>query len=533
MDLTAQARWDLSQGLQVGSEEERYLRVLQVAGLAPDYPWSVRGFLPGESERLVPTGRHPWEGAFTVPADAEASPSIGWARAESSLTANSAYPFGENDGALWAGRGINLAVRGGVVARVGPLYARFVPEILFSQNADFDLVPNGMSGEGRFRDPINPNAIDKPQRPSDGAFVRVGGGWSGIGAGLGPVAVGFTTASQHWGPSISYPLLLGRNAGGFPHAYVQSSRPLDIGIGRVHGKFIAGGLGQSDFSPITVEETRRFVSGAVLVLLPGGIDGLEIGAGRFVQGIWPEGGIGVRELLRPFGTGVSTGGLESNPSGENQIAGAFFRWRFSSAGIEVYSEVIREDFTRDLRHLFVEPDDLMARVFGIQRVRASSHERISVIRGEVVSAQAHHSERGDRFRKPGAVIDPLSRYQHGEARQGHTHRGQVLASPTAYGGSGFTLGYDRYDPAGRWSLELFYRLRMDWRNGQDALAQGGAADEPAADVQYGASYEKVLFREGWELAFGVAGIWNLDRNLVAGDDALNLNVSFGVRGLPW
>jgi hypothetical protein len=74
---------------------------------------------------------------------------------------------------------------------------------------------------------------------------------------------------------------------------------------------------------------------------------------------------------------------------------------------------------------------------------------------------------------------------------------------------------------------------MDWRNGQDALAQGGAADEPAADVQYGASYEKVLFREGWELAFGVAGTWNLDRNLVAGDDALNLNVSFGVRGLPW
>ena len=57
-------------GILVGSERERYLRVLQTLGMVPLYPWSIRGFSPQELDRLRPTTEsHPWAGtrAFAAP----------------------------------------------------------------------------------------------------------------------------------------------------------------------------------------------------------------------------------------------------------------------------------------------------------------------------------------------------------------------------------------------------------------------------------------------------------------------------------
>jgi hypothetical protein len=48
-------------GIFVGSERERYLRVLQTLRLVPLYPWSIRGFSPAEVDRLRPSSDgHPW-----------------------------------------------------------------------------------------------------------------------------------------------------------------------------------------------------------------------------------------------------------------------------------------------------------------------------------------------------------------------------------------------------------------------------------------------------------------------------------------
>ncbi|CAN5320545.1 hypothetical protein BH20GEM2_BH20GEM2_21230 [soil metagenome] len=67
-------------GIFVGDELERYLRVLQVAGQAELYPWSIRGFSPAEIDRLAPaTSEHPWSYRYRFSADS-AAVDVRWVR---------------------------------------------------------------------------------------------------------------------------------------------------------------------------------------------------------------------------------------------------------------------------------------------------------------------------------------------------------------------------------------------------------------------------------------------------------------------
>jgi hypothetical protein len=424
------------------------------------------------------------------------------------------------------GKGITGVARGGAFLRWGRLHLRIAPELFWAQNADFALANNGLTGQESFRDGRVTEYIDLPQRFGEAPLARVGLGSSEISVTLPGVAVGISGAAQIWGPAQHYPLLFGTNAGGFPHAFLQTAHPVNVGIGTVSGKFLFGSLDQSRWSPVASGEHRRFVSAAVVVLVPRGVPGLELGVERVAHGIWPERGLGLRQITRPFSGGVNvTVDEKTNPREEDQLAGAFARWVLPAAGIEVFLEVIREDFGRDVRHYLVEPDDLMGRTLGLRRVLRIGPNRLLAIKGEVVSAEVHHSERGDRFLRSG--VTPYPRYQNGGVRQGHTQLGQLLASPAAYGGSAWTVGADLYTPEGRWTLDLFRELRQDW------LASMPPGSTNIADVIYGLRFEQVRFADGFELTTTVVPSINLNRNVVRGNDVFNLNVAVGMRGLPW
>ena len=60
-------RWDVRGGVPVGTEVARFLRVLQVAGMAPHYPWTLRGLTPGEVSRTLPTDTlYPWKNRYDL-----------------------------------------------------------------------------------------------------------------------------------------------------------------------------------------------------------------------------------------------------------------------------------------------------------------------------------------------------------------------------------------------------------------------------------------------------------------------------------
>ena len=79
------------------------------------------------------------EGAlvFRAPSVTRASDGFSWNPAELLLTVNSERPWGFNDGALWAGKGLSGRLDLGARFRHGPLTVTLDPTIWFAQNSGF------------------------------------------------------------------------------------------------------------------------------------------------------------------------------------------------------------------------------------------------------------------------------------------------------------------------------------------------------------------------------------------------------------
>ncbi|CAN5209735.1 hypothetical protein BH20GEM2_BH20GEM2_16900 [soil metagenome] len=499
-------------GIFVGDELERYLRVLQVAGVSEPYPWSIRGFSPAEIEALAPAAsEHPWGDRYRF-VGGSAATQVRWVRPRLTTSYNSGFPFGGDDGAVWAGRGVTTAFQAGFSARAGPLSVTLAPIAFWTQNADFDLMPNGQDDRLAFADGQFPTVIDQPQRFGDGSYSRIDPGQSTIRLDLPIVVVGVATANQFWGPATTYPLILGDNAPGYPHAFLGTSEPVNIGIGRMHGRFVWGELTQSDYSPVQAGETRRFASGLVGVFTPRGLPGLELGGSRFFHTPWPGRGLEFGDLILPLEGLFKVDRGDRGDEEDNQLASIFARWELPRGGFEAYGEYAREDHNFDSRDLVLEPDHDSGYMLGVAKVWQRPKSRFWVFRGEVLNTRVSHLAQV-------RIQSPFYIHVNG-LQQGHTQRGQVLGSPAAVGGSGATASVDLYHPRGRWALAWNRVLRQE----REVLAGSGAE---GVDVVHSLGAEGVFFRGRYDLTAGVTGAYELNRDF--GGDAFNLNLRLGAR----
>jgi len=490
-----------------GEELEGYLRVLQSLEAVPLYPWSVRAFSPADVARLSPVDSvHPWADRFDFSPGPEGM-RVEWIRPRAELVYNSAFPYGSNDGPVWAGRGLTSSVRGGVAVRYGPLSLSLAPELFWTENAAFDLYPNGSDGPLSYGAWRYAEYIDLPQRFGEGAYARVDPGQSTLRLDLAPVTLGVSTANEYWGPASQHPILLGNNAPGFPHVFVGTGSPADLWVGRLHGRVVWGRLEQSEYAPPMETDGKRMMSGLVLAFSPRGMDGLEVGLGRFFHSGWPEDGIGTGDLALPFEGFFKTGLLEELGSDEdrnaaNQIASVFARWVLPKSGFELYGEFGREDHSWDVRQFMLQPDDISAYMLGFRKAWRRSDGRIVVLRGETINSAISHLVRTDRNR----TQSPM--YIHYYQRQGHTNRGQLLGSPAGFGEGGSLLGADLYHRGGRWSVV--------WESTERASVRSFYWDpvkpERGPDVIHSVKVESLLFGGRYDVTAGLTGIYNLNRN---------------------
>ena len=496
-----------------GSEGEEYLRSMQVAGAAPLYPWSLRGFSAPEVAALLPDSlAHPWAARFPRGGEGAVPRRLGVIPPQAELRYNSGFPYGSNDAALWAGRGVSAAVTAGVAGRYGPVSYVLAPTAVWAQNAEFPLQANGSTEP--FADGRSPASIDLPQRFGDGAYARLDPGQSTVRLDARGVALGLSTADQVWGPASRFPLVLGNNAPGFPHLFAGTSRPVSVGVGRLHARFVWGRLSQSDYSPVSADSSTRFMSGLVATFTPRGLPGLEVGASRFYHLPWTDDGPSLRAFLRPV-EGIfkieTSDPDDLQPLTEaNQLASLFARYVAPRSGFEVYGEYGREDHNFDLRDFVLEPDHMSAYTLGFRKVWRREAPRWVVLRGEVANTQATHLA---RVRHQGPY------YAHHSLRQGHTNAGQLLVPAAAYGGGGATLGVDYLHPRGRWTVSWARELR--------AYAAPDTAVAGTRDVMHSLGGEAVFFRRGVDLTAGVTGVYNRNRYFVS--DEFNLNLAFGAR----
>ena len=323
--LAQERTWRAREGLPVGSEPERYLRALQLAGKAPLSAWSIRGFAPQALIGVVPTTEeHPWQDLMDFDLKSTVGLNLGWIQTRVGLISNSAYPFGENDGAIWAGRGLTTAIEAGGFLRFGRLHLRLAPEGFWAENGRVDMAENGFLAKEAYWDDTRPGEIDRPQRFGETGYARLGFGSSAINLTLPGITLGVSGAGQHWGPTQHYPLLLGNNAGGFLHVFGQTARAINLWAVRVQGRYILGWPSDSDFSPASTDRGRRLISGAIVALSPRGIDGLELGIARFIHALSPGGNFGRKDAFRVFSGVTHDFTTTENRVLENQLPQHFF-----------------------------------------------------------------------------------------------------------------------------------------------------------------------------------------------------------------
>ena len=505
-----------------GSDLETYIRLLQIDGKAALYPWSIRSFSPKEIDRLLAQpSDHPWAEHYELGLSGGGRFTFNLVRPSLTTSVNSAFPWGTNDGPVWAGRGVTASVQGGFAARYGPVSLTLTPMAFSSQNAAFDLQGNGQAGDLQFADGRFPSTIDRPQRFGNSAYSRIDPGQSTLRVDLPVVTFGASTANQYWGPARQNPTLLGNSAAGFPHLFLGSSAPLDVGIAEIHGRLVWGRLSQSDYTPITGSARRRFMSGIIGVISPKGMKGLELGAARFFHESWPVEGLSLRNFTKPFESILKVA-LPDDPndpvnpgqSPDNQLASVFARWTFPQRGFEVYAEYGKDDHSWDFRDFLLEPDHQGGYVLGLTKILRSSPENFYAIRAEVMNLQVSQLVRG-RSEHPF--------YIHFGTRQGHTERGQILGAAAETGGSATLLAVDRYHPRGRWTASWSRELRQDL----GSFWQTNVRTPRGFDVQHALGGEVVRFGERFDITAGISGIYNLARNF--GDDVFNLNAHFSIR----
>ncbi len=495
-------------GIPAGFELDNYLRYLQTTGRVPLGAWGLRPFSAPDVDSLskisVP---HPWQASWLFKPDSAHHFSVLPMTATAGF--NSAFPWGSNDGAVWAGRGLTTSVQGGVSAAWGPISLVVNPIVFRAENTAFALEPNGETGSGQFANGNAPNNVDLPQSFGSKAYSSFDWGQSSLRVDLFGISAGLSTANQYWGPATTFPVILGNNAAGIPHAFFGTARPVNVGIGRMQARVVYGIESQSGFSPVVGPDTfttvnysgtRRFMSGLVATFSPAAIPGLELGAARFFHQAW-TGHIGSSELRSPF-EGILKNSLpnESPIPGihndkdllKNQLASLFGRWVLPHSGFEAYMEYGHEDHNADLRDLESEPDHTRIAMVGFRKVFARGDTSFGALRAEYIDGTDPTLA---RHRGEGAS------YVHTLLRQGHTQDGQLLGANIGVGSpAGANLAWETYSPRGRttWYLQRIVQ------NNESALLTSGTPSLTAQHLFATIGYERHRFGTLADIVYGAA-----------------------------
>jgi hypothetical protein len=351
------------------------------------------------------------------------------------LTWNSTLPYSMNDGPQWAGRGGTLQLNAGVQASYKSLHAILWPAVWVAQNAPFPVLP-GAASRSAFSSPYQVGGLsaDVPIRFGNERILAIDPGESAVWVTQRNASVGFATESQWWGPGIRNALVLSNNAGGFPHLFARTARPIATRIGSVEAKWILGGLTESQYFDRDPANDLRSISGIVATFSPSFLQALTAGVTRVVF----DDASGSMDIASHAFDPLLRWGPDVNPrnvvGGAEQLTSAFARWVFPASGAEIYGEWARMLLPITLRELLVAPQFTQGFTIGFQwlpRVTDRSRLRMQI---ELTNLEQSPESR---------MADTLSFYTSTVVPQGYTQRGQVIGASIGPGSSSQWLAFDQ------------------------------------------------------------------------------------------
>jgi hypothetical protein len=377
------------------------------------------------------------------------------------MSVNTSLPYGQNDGALWQGRGFNTSLTTGIRLKAYGVEATLKPQLSFSQNAPFDLMPSnydspygyiwGYAGSNK--------GADAPQRFGDKPFFTYDWGDTEIRYAWRSLTIGFGTQSIWLGPAKLNPILHSNNAPSYPKLDLGIRRqPITIPklnwyLGDIEFRIWTGYLSESDYFDNDPLNNHNMLHGLSFAYAPSFLPGLTLFINRTCLIDWKWENI---KYIIPV----------SSNTEEDQKASFGFSWLLPKAGFELYGELGVDDYGNKI----TRPFHSMVYLFGFNKsVKLFRPD----IMGEIIFEWSSLEMSQDfQFQWP------YTFYFHHLITQGYTNRGQWLGSGYGTGGNSQYLGFKVYYPRGYGLLSL-YRVNPD--NSYVYKDTIGTVNVPAAD----------------------------------------------------
>lgn len=360
---------------------------------------------------------------------------------------NTTTPYGQNDGALWQGRGYNTSLTTGLRFEGYGFELTFKPQLSWSQNKEFDIdkniYPNPYSYS--FHSGTVNHNIDLVQRYGDSSFFNYDWGDSEVRWTWHTLTFGFGTQNPWLGPAYINPMLGSNNSAGYLKfdAGLRKTEViipyLNWNLGFIEGRIWVGQLKESEYFDKDDDNNERMLTGMSASYNPSFIPGFTIGLNRIFLTYWKTENLSY--ILRLFNASRANGTSSGND--EDQKFSLFAQWAFPKVGFTIYGEYGRDDFSFD-----EETNPFHTAIYTI-----GAKQNIPLpfdLKSELI-LEWNNFEMSQDFQ---LQWDYLGYYAHGFVRQGYTNNGQNLgAGSGAFGNSQF-IQYKVYYPKGYTALKF-------------------------------------------------------------------------------
>ena len=361
---------------------------------------------------------------------------------------NTKSPFGQNDGALWQGRGYNTSFSTGIKLDAYGFSFTIKPSINFSQNKYYEIMKSAMPNEyGYFY-----GKIDAPQRFGDDSIFAFDWGDSEIRYTWRALTVGFGTEYLWLGPSYMNAVLHSNHAASYPKFDAGLKKTdliipkLDWNLGQIEARMWIGKLTESDFFDENPNNNHNQIVGYSLSYAPSFLQGLTLGVNKVCLSRWDD--PNHLKYINPFYKQNTVKDENGNAAvyGEDQKASITASWLFEKVGLEIYSEIGIDDFLSDGLAMYGYarfPFHTMVYTVGLKKSLEISEKK--ELYG-LINFEWNNTETSQDYHIwPGSLYNFGFHYQ---LHQGYTNKGQWLGSGIGYGGNSQYLSFTLFHKKG-------------------------------------------------------------------------------------
>ncbi len=345
---------------------------------------------------------------------------------------NTAVPYGQNDGALWQGKGYNTSLTAGARLEALGFELTLKPQVSFSQNLEFDYMPGVYGSEYSY---FWAGSIDLVQRYGDSSFWNFDWGDTEIRWTWHTFTVGFGFQSPWLGPAWLNPMLGSNNSGTYPKFDIGLRRTkvqlpwLGWYIGDIEGRVWCGRLSESDYFDNDSSNDYRQLTGFSVAFSPAILPELTFSINKISLARWDEKSI---KYLNPF--------YDTNAV-EDQKCSFGLDLLFPSVGFEVYGELGLDDYNA---RGFANPFHTAIYTVGAKK-EISFFQKFNFfkkfnIRPELIF-EWNNFEMSQDFQLQWHY---MGYYSHSKITQGYTQNGQIIGAGSGYFGNSQYLALRTY-----------------------------------------------------------------------------------------